>query len=576
MMDTELMLPAAIADDVAATIAEWKSGGLVARLWDRDATLWTGDDEASWLDWLTVIDEGLASAGALSAFAEAAASRFDDAVVLGMGGSSLCPDVLARTFGPRDGFPRLSVLDSTDPAQIRSTEAAVAVERTLFIVSSKSGTTLEPNILRDYFFARVKAAVGAERAPDHFIIITDPGSKLSGAGSGGSRVFPGVPGIGGRYSALSNFGMVPAAVMGLDVAAFLERARVMREACAAGVPVDDNPGLVLGVVLGECAKAGHDKLTIVCSPEIEPLGAWLEQLVAESTGKDGKGIIPIDREPLGEPSDYGCDRIFVYLRLEGSAGDSRDGELRALVDAGHPVVRVDVAHRRDLGQEFFRWEFATAVAGAVMGINPFNQPDVERSKVLARELTDAYEASGSLPPERPFFDDGELALFADATNREAIEAAARERSPSGLLAAHLGRVETGDYVALLAYCERNAEHDAVFQSLRVAVRDRFQVATAVGFGPRFLHSTGQAYKGGPNSGVFIQITCDDAQPLAVPGRQFDFGVAKAAQARGDLMVLDERGRRSLRVHLRGEVGAGLRRLRDAVAAALALEKSSAP
>ncbi|HEY5091235.1 MAG TPA: bifunctional transaldolase/phosoglucose isomerase, partial [Polyangia bacterium] len=492
-------LPPSLDEEVKAALEDWRTGGKVRRLWARDATLWTGHDENQWLDWLDSADEEQTLARGLASFAKEAQSNFKYAVVLGMGGSSLCPDVLARTFGPIDGYPELMVLDSTDPAQIRTMEARIDLPKTLFIVSSKSGTTLEPNILKDYFYDRVRQIVGDGRAPKHFIVITDPGSDLQKVAEEKlfERVFSGVPGIGGRYSALSNFGMVPAAVMGIDVGRFLDRTAIMAHACASCVPPEQNPGVRLGAILGTSVRAGRDKVTLIASPGIAQLGAWLEQLLAESTGKVGKGIIPVDREPLGAPEVYGADRLFAYLRLDGAPDAAQDAAVDALEKAGQPVVRIALADRHDLGQELFRWEIAVAVAGAIIGIDPFNQPDVEASKIAARTLTEAYEKTGALPRQIPFCEDGPLALFADEKNKLALDrAAGADRTLPGYLRAHLQRLGPGDYFALLAYVERNDLHDRQLQAIRGRVRDSRRIATCVGFGPRFLHSTGQAYKGG--------------------------------------------------------------------------------
>lgn len=560
-------VPAPLDEGLKATLEDWRTTGKVRRLWARDASLWTGHDENRWLDWLDIADRGQDSAGVSTAFAQEARRDFEHAVVLGMGGSSLCPEVLARTFGRVEGSPELAVLDSTDPAQIRALEARVDPSKTLFIVSSKSGTTLEPNILAEYFHDRVSRTVGEGRTSKHFVVVTDPGSALQKVAEAQklAHVFFGVRGIGGRYSALSNFGMVPAAIMGLDVPRFLDRAAIMAHACASCVPPEDNPGVLLGAILGTSARSGRDKVTLIASPSVAHLGAWLEQLLAESTGKEGKGIIPVDREPLGAPEVYGADRLFVYLRLDRAPDPEQDAAVEALEKAGQPVVRIALGEPHDLGEEFFRWEIATAVAGAIIGIDPFDQPDVEASKIAARALTDAYEKTGELPQERPFYQDGALELSADDRNRAALEqAAGSDKTLHGYLKAHLARLERGDYFALLAYAERNDAHDRPLQAIRRAVRDSRRVATCVGFGPRFLHSTGQAYKGGPNSGVFLQLTCDDAHDLQVPGHRFTFGVVKAAQARGDFRVLAQRDRRALRVHLGADVGRGLAVLREAI------------
>ena len=526
-----LHIPAAMERQLAAELEAWRSEGKVRRLWAGDASVWTDADEASWLGWLEIVAAQRGRIGELRALAGESFSR---AVLLGMGGSSLGPEVLARTFGGR-----LLVLDSTDPAQIRAVEQAIGPHRTLFIVSSKSGTTLEPNILAQYFYHRVKDG-------SCFIAVTDPGSALQKTAErdGYRHIAYGVPSIGGRYSVLSDFGMVPAAAMGLDIERLLAAAQRMVRSCSGDVPPAENPGVVLGTLMGLAAKSGRDKLTILASPGIASFGTWLEQLVAESTGKQGRGIIPVDAEPLGPAQAYGDDRLFVDLRLAGDPEPSTEALVAALAKAGQPVVRIRVTDRYQLGQEFFRWEIATAVAGAIIGINPFDQPDVEASKEKTRELTSAYEREGKLPAEAPL--------------------RVRSGTLADALAAHLGTLQAGDYFALLAYLERAPRNEEVLQDIRRMVRDAKRVATCLGFGPRFLHSTGQAYKGGPNSGVFLQITCDDAADLDVPGHKYSFGVVKAAQARGDLQVLTERGRRALRVHLGADVQAGLAVLREAI------------
>jgi transaldolase/glucose-6-phosphate isomerase len=566
-------LPAELASQVKAALDDWQKNSKVRRRWMRDATLWTGDDEARWLDWLELPETQRQNTGELRAIAEEAKSGgFTHAMVLGMGGSSLCPEVLAKTFGKIAGFPALHVLDSTDPAQVSAFERKLDLSRTLFIVSSKSGTTLEPNVFLQYFYERMKQTAGAEKAGRHFIAITDPGSKLEQTAErdGFRKIFYGLPGVGGRYSALSAFGMAPAAVMGLDAAKILDRAAGMAVACSACLPAAENPGVTLGAVLGVLGRNGRDKVTLIVSPKIRDLGAWLEQLVAESTGKSGTALIPVDREPIGPPEVYGSDRLFVYIRLDSDPDATQDAEVESLIQAHHPVVRIGVAEPYDLGQEFFRWEMATAVAGSILGIHPFNQPDVEASKVASRKLTDEYETSGSLPPETPVWEGGGIRLFADPANAETLGSQRKGgMSLAAWLRAHLGRLQAGDYFALLAYIEMNDANEAVFQEIRRAVRNRKRVATCLGFGPRFLHSTGQAYKGGPNTGVFLQITADDAADVPVPGQKYTFSVVKAAQARGDFQVLSERKRRALRVHLSSDVPTGLAALDAAVQEALA-------
>jgi transaldolase/glucose-6-phosphate isomerase len=528
------------------TLDDWRSGGKIARLWAKDASLWTGADESKWLGWLDIVESQLNASGKFAQFSKDVRGRgFTHILLLGMGGSSLCPEVHALSFGKHDGFPELHVLDSTDPAQLLAVESRVSLASTLFIVSSKSGSTLEPNIFKQYFFER------SGRDASRFVAITDPGSKMQQVAEqdGFWHNFFGLPSIGGRYSALSDFGMIPAAAMGIDVPMLAGLAQGMVKKCSPGQPIDENPGVVLGAVLGTLALSGRDKLTVIASPGIHDLGAWLEQLVAESTGKIGKGLIPVDREPLGAPPVYGSDRVFVYERLENAPDLQQDLAMAALEAAGHPVVRLSVPDVYHLGAEFFRWEIATAVAGSIISVNPFDQPDVEAAKIATKKLTSAFEASGSLPPE------------SDVVRIGAADLQSRLRT-------HFDSIQAGDYFGMLAYIQMNAAHEAALQGIRYRVRDAKKVATVLGFGPRFLHSTGQAYKGGPNSGVFLQITCDDAKDVPVPGQKYTFGVVKAAQASGDLHVLRERGRRTLHVHLDSDVSAGLALLASAVERAL--------
>lgn len=562
-------LPEALAAKVRATSDDWQSGGKIKRLWQRDASLWTGNDEANWLGWLDIVEEQIAQHDQLQKLAKEVQARgFRHVLLLGMGGSSLCPEVLRMTFGRILHFPELHVLDSTDPAQVKAFEHDIDIAKTLFIVSSKSGSTLEPNIFKQYFFERTKQAVGVTRAGSHFIAITDPGSQMQKVAEADRflHIFFGRPSIGGRYSALSNFGMIPATVMGLDTSKFLSRAAAMVQACKSDA-IAENPGVSLGVILGAAANAGRDKVTIIISPGISDLGAWLEQLIAESTGKIGKGIIPLDREHLATPDVYGDDRVFAYVRLETGMNAAQDAAVAAIEKAGHPVMRIAMEDIYELGAEFFRWEIATAVAGSIIGINAFNQPDVEASKVATRALTSEYEKTGSLPAEKPILEDSGIKLFTDEKNAAEL-AAGDDKSLAGYLKAHLGRIKAEDYFAVLGYIQMNAEHEAALQTIRHAVRDKKHVATCLGFGPRFLHSTGQAYKGGPNSGVFLQVTCDDSVELPVPGQKYTFGIVKAAQARGDFQVLAERGRRALRVHLGKDLKAGLAALRATVQKAL--------
>ncbi len=565
-------LPDSLGASVTATLDTWRVSGKVRRLFGRDPSVWTGTDEGNWLGWLGITGDQLANGGRFEDIAEdVKTGKFSHLLLLGMGGSSLCPEVLRRTFGTITGYPELHVLDSTDPAQIRSFEDRVDPANTLFIVSSKSGSTLEPNILKSYFYELVEKAVGADKAGERFIAITDPGSHLERAARDDRfrRIFYGVPSIGGRFSALSDFGMVPGAAMGVDVREFLARSDEMALACSSCIPPRENPGVVLGTILGVLGNRGKDKVTIITSPGIRGFGAWLEQLLAESTGKDGKALIPVDGEALGPPAAYGEDRLFVYLRLEGGAEESLDRGVKELEESGHPVVRIAIPDLYSLGQEFFRWEMATAVAGSILGINPFNQPDVEASKVATRELTDSFEREGALPAEEPILVEGGIKLFTGQSNAaEITRLSGGDPSMEGFIRGHLSRIGPGDYFGLLAYIEMNEAKESALQRIRLAVRDQRRVATCLGFGPRFLHSTGQAYKGGPNTGVFLQITCDDLNDLSVPGRKYSFGIVKAAQARGDFQVLSERDRRVLRIHLPAKPSKALDELEAAVRRAL--------
>jgi transaldolase/glucose-6-phosphate isomerase len=565
-------LPHTLSTAVDETLDEWNAGSKLKKLWARDASLWTGKDEDKWLGWLSIVDEQERVSRRFANFAEEVRdAKFSHVLLLGMGGSSLCPEVMRKSFGKIDGFPELHVLDSTDPAQIKSLENKIDLANTLFIVSSKSGTTLEPNIFKQYFFERARQAAGDDEVGKRFVAITDPGSRLRQAAESDRfrKIFLGVPTIGGRYSALSDFGMAPAAATGVDVAKFLDRTGAMVRVCGPEVAARENPGVVLGAVLGVAHNQHRDKVTITASPGIYDLGAWLEQLLAESTGKDGKGLIPVNRESLASPDAYGDDRVFVYLKLESDAESATDAAIDALERAGQPVVRISLPDVYNLGQEFFRWEIATAVAGSIIGINPFDQPDVEASKLATKKLTEEYERSGSLPAETPIFEVEGIKLFADESNAKALNSAIGNHSLISYLKAHLDRLQPGDYFALLAYIEMNDPHELKLQGVRHMVQNTKRVATCLGFGPRFLHSTGQAYKGGPNTGVFLQITCDDAADLSVPGQKYTFGIVKAAQARGDFEVLAERGRRALRVHLGADVSRGLEILEVAIRAALA-------
>lgn len=546
-------LPAAMLEDHSTALADWNSNGNVSRLWSKDASLWTNADEARWLGWLDIVEIELANADQYRALqTDIESSGFTDILLMGMGGSSLCPEVLAKTFG----MANFHILDSTVPAQVASVEAKLDLAKTLFIVASKSGSTLEPNCFKQYFFDRVSQI--SDQPGKQFIAITDPGSKMEqvAKADGFRHIIYGKPEIGGRFSALSAFGMTAAASMGIDVGKFLTDTLPMVEACR-GDDVGSNPATMLGMILGTCHAVGRDKLTIVTSHEVLDLGAWMEQLVAESTGKNGIAIIPVDREPW--QASYSDDRVFAFVSVGENA--DIDAKFAEVTSAGHPAVRIEMLSIETLGQEFFRWEFATAVAGAVMNLNPFDQPDVESAKIEARKITDEFERTGSLPEETPFFADGDVQLFAGGEYQGVF---ADATTLAEVLELHLGQITDGDYFAILGYVEMNDRHEEFLQSLRKKVLERKGIATCLGFGPRFLHSTGQAYKGGANNGVFLQITSDDAVDLPVPGQTYTFGVVKAAQARGDFQVLVDRHRRALRIHLGTDTEKGLRKLLDVI------------
>jgi transaldolase/glucose-6-phosphate isomerase len=564
MNDLSYTLPSDLDAALHAALQDWQQYDKTSRLWQRDASLWTGSDEADWLGWLTIVQHSLDHLHELQSFVhELNASGIRQAVLLGMGGSSMAPEVLRDTFGQQADHAELFVLDSTDPGQISTVEAALDLEHTAFIVASKSGSTLEPNILMAWFYQRMVDTVGADKAAAHFIAITDPGSSLEQEASkdGFRHIFHGVPEIGGRFSALSNFGIVPAAIIGVDCQRLLDNAQAMVAACADSTDAAENPGVLLGCLLGVAASNGHDKLTLIASPQVASMGAWLEQLIAESTGKQGKGVLPLDGEPAGSPDNYGDDRVFVYLRMDEAADAGQDKAVAQLEQAGQPLVRINITDIYNLGQELFRWGIATAVIGSLIRVNPFDQPDVEASKIETRKLMGAFEGGDNLPGEVPLAGDGQLVLYADARNAAELgDLCGEAATVAGYLRAHLDRIKAGDYVAFLAYLERNETHTRMIQDMRVRLRDSMKVATCLGFGPRFLHSTGQYYKGGPNNGVFLQLSCDAVHDLPVPFERYSFAMAEAAQGRGDFEVLAERGRRALRIHLGQDVEAGLQRL----------------
>ncbi|MGA2886912.1 MAG: bifunctional transaldolase/phosoglucose isomerase [Terracidiphilus sp.] len=573
-MSIRFALPHDLRGAVNLAVADWHANSNVARFWQKDPGLWTRDGEENWLGWIDIVERQQKDLAAFAALAaDVKTAGFKSVLLLGMGGSSLCPEVLSVTFGQQPGFPALHIVDSTDPVQVKAARDKVNLAETLVVVASKSGSTLEPNILKQYFFEEMKKAVGADKAGSHFLAITDPGSKMEQVANadGFRHIFYGDPTIGGRFSALSNFGVVAATVAGLDVSKLL--AEAAKAVASSKLAPAENPAVELGLNLGTAATAGRDKLTIFTSPEIYDLGAWLEQLVAESTGKLGKGITPVDREAIAAPEVYGNDRIFAYIRYaataDKNAASTLDAKVAAIEAAGHPVVHIEISDLYEIFGQFFTWEVATAVAGSVMGINPFNQPDVESAKIVTRTQTAAYEQTGKLPRRDPVLEDAGIKFYATDAYAAKLKAVAPAETLAGYLRAHLNQIHPGDYFAALAYLPMFPKHEATIQGLRHKVRDAKRVATCVGFGPRFLHSTGQDYKGGPNTGVFLEITGDHAIDVAIPGQKLSFGVVIDAQAAGDLAVLESRGRRAVRVHLGADVAAGLKTLASAVDAALA-------
>ncbi len=546
---------------VDRALITWSKNGNTARLWRGDASLWSGADESNWLGWLDIASQMRDRAGDLCAFAQQVRDKgITDILLLGMGGSSLCPEVLAMTCGSREGWPRLHVLDSTVPAQVQRFADAVNLETTLCIVASKSGTTTEPHAFCEFFWKKMQGTID-DAAGQNFVAITDPGSDLETLAREREflSIFYGLPEIGGRFSALSNFGMVPAALIGIDVRAFLERAVAMGRRCK--LSDDQNPGLLLGLVLGELAKSGRDKVTLVTSPKLWDLGAWLEQLLAESTGKNGRGLIPVDLEEIATPDMYGEDRVFVYIRLKDDANAEQDAGMENLRAAHFPVIQIDMADLSGLGAEFFRWEYATAVAGAVLNINPFDQPNVQESKDFTAELTRAFEKEGILPIQTPFLIDDDVLIYADVANAQTLGTIENLNS---CIAGLLNQIRAGDYVALCAYLDMNDDIVAVLQALRHRIRNVYRVATTLGFGPRFLHSTGQLHKGGAHNVVVLQLTSDDVTDVDIPGRAFSFGILKQSQALGDAHALSSRKRRAIRIHFKTDVIAGIQRVKRAV------------
>ena len=557
--------PGAYAEPVNAALDEASRANVIERIWNKDATLWKSEAApqkiiANALGWLTVPGEMLSVVAELKSFAETvSASGFQHAMVCGMGGSSLCPEVLRQTFGRQAGFPELLVLDSTDPDTINNFKEQIDTARCLFVIASKSGTTTEPNAFHRYWYNEV--GKNSDTPGDSFVTITDPGSQMAdiAAREGFRRIFLNQADIGGRYSALSYFGMVPATLMGVDAARLLRQTQSMVAACGTPSAVNQNPAAMLGAVMAECARAGRDKLTIVTDQKLAALGLWVEQLIAESTGKEGKGIVPVVGESLGEVSEYGNDRLFVSISV-GPADDETNSRLKALEAAGHPVVYRKLADLYDLGAEFFLWEMATAFAGWRLGINPFDQPNVQESKDATKALLEKYKQAGKFAEQPALASDGQLTVYGGG---DAGESSPTLSVPEALRA-HCAKIKPGDYVALLTYLEETPEVEKAVREIRTTVRKATRCATTDGFGPRYLHSTGQLHKGGPDSGVFIEITAPDKVDFQVPEASYTFSVLKDAQALGDFQSLLKHGRRAIRVDLGDDVVTGLRTLHQLI------------
>ena len=526
-MNSVEFFPDALAARISKALQDAETANIAQRILAKDASVWTTDESVAKmignsLGWLNVAGEMLGVVGELREFADEVRQKFRHVMVCGMGGSSLCPEVLARTFGQQPGFPELLVLDSTDPDVIAAFAERIEIEKCLFLIASKSGTTTEPNVFYKFWYDRANSG-------ENFVAITDPGTPLveTAREKGFRRIVLNQADIGGRYSALSYFGMLPGVLMGIEIDALLEGAQIEN--------VDMRAAMRLGVAMGELANAGRDKLTFVIDPRLATLGLWIEQLIAESTGKQGKGIVPVVGEPLTDPSVYGDDRVFVSVSLKGVTNDI-NAKLDELAEAGHPVIRRELSDLYELGAEFFVWEFATACAGWRLGINPFDQPNVQEAKDATKELLGEFTKNGRLPDS------------------------ASEQSSTDAVRSQLARIKPGDYIAFLNYIEETPEIDRRLQQIRIHLRDTTHCATTVGYGPRFLHSTGQLHKGGPDSGVFFQIGAKDHTDFPVPGEAYTFSVLKEAQALGDFRALKARDRRVVRIDLGDDALSGLERL----------------
>ncbi|MBI5960942.1 MAG: bifunctional transaldolase/phosoglucose isomerase, partial [Chloroflexi bacterium] len=567
---------AAYEYDLRDTLSQLEKDRVIRRIWDKDPSVWKEESAhqqviSTRLGWLDVANEEEAFFAPLYTIQqEVKAHKYSHALLLGMGGSSLAAEVMRQSFGVVSGFPELLVLDTTDPQAITLAAETIDLENTLFIVSTKSGTTIETISLYKYFYSLVEAKRG-KAAGAQFCAITDAGSLLEKIAheKNFKYLFLNPEDIGGRYSVLSYFGLVPAAIMGLDLDRLLASARRMVLACAKNVPVMGNPAAWLGAIMGYLTQQGRDKVCLVASPQIDSFGLWAEQLVAESTGKEGRGTVPVASEIPNDPRDFDDDRVFVYLRLDGPPS-YLDGLIKDMKLAGHPVLTLRLADAYDLGGEFFRWELATAIAGHLLKINPFDQPNVQESKANSKRLLEYIKEHGQLPDETPVLEEGGLKLYADKKTAETLRRIGEERGFDygdliNLMLAHMSMARSGDYLALMAYLAPTERHNHLLEAIRHELRHATTRAVTLGYGPRFLHSTGQLHKGGANNGVFIQITVDNYEQVPVPGDPYDFMLLKRAQAQGDLEALQAKKRRVIRFHLpEGSVSVGLERLLGAI------------
>lgn len=550
--------------DLEAQLEELREENVAHRLWSKDPTLWKSDpslhqsirNRLGWLDLPGFMANALPEISKFMGSVKKAG--FKDTVLLGMGGSSLCPEVLRLTFGPQRGFLRLHVLDTTDPGALAAVTTKIDLKKTLFLVSSKSGGTIEVVSLFKYFWALMENAK-IKNPGEHFVAITDPGTTLEKLAKTKSfrHTFSARADVGGRFSALTFFGLVPAALMGLDVQKLLNLAARMANACGPTVSPDENPGLRLGAWLAAGKEIGRDKMTLVTSPKLGSLGLWVEQLIAESTGKNGTGILPVESEGLRNPSRYGSDRLFVYVKLKNYKQTVIEKNLKALEKAGHPVLHIELTDPYDLAGEFFRWEMATAVAGHLMGVNPFDEPNVSESKANSLKVLARFEAAQRLPETEPMLTDKGIRCWR-------MPAGVKSSTLSTLFKGFLSEREKGDYVAIMAYVTASPVQHAALQRFRQKLNTITGLATTLGYGPRFLHSTGQLHKGGGGNGLFIQITADDPKDLPIPGERYGFSVLKRAQALGDIQSLKDHNRRTLRFHLSTSVVKDLARLTAAI------------